>query len=199
MRYLKLFENYKVDKSEYPVFRLSSREKQILNDLVGDYWLNFDIKKDDGYYYTDGYNNRFDDFNDLKDYIRFIHFINEKNINEFLELLKTTKLDMSFDDNLSIRWASENGHKEIVKLLLEDPRVDPGDDDNYAIISTSDKEIFKLLLADPRVDPSDRDNWLIKWASTISDKEIFKLLLADPRVRAKLSSREINIYTNEIS
>jgi hypothetical protein len=33
----------------------------------------------------------------------------------------------------SLQWALENGHKEVVKLLLADQRVDPTADDNGAI------------------------------------------------------------------
>ena len=39
--------------------------------------------------------------------------------------------------------AARNGHLKVVKLLLEDPRVDPSNDHN--------REIVKLLLTDPRV------------------------------------------------
>ena len=47
--------------------------------------------------------------------------------------------------------------KEVVELLLVDPRVDPSANDYEAIRSASQKghtEIVELLLADPRVDPS---------------------------------------------
>ncbi len=126
MKYLELFENYKIDKVEYPVdgYELSPREGEVLKDLVGDFYLDYNIKKDDGYYYTNVgniYYNRFESFNDLKDYIQFKYFMWYNNFNEFLELLRTTKLDMSFDNNLPIQWASRN--KEIVKLLLNDERV----------------------------------------------------------------------------
>ena len=44
------------------------------------------------------------------------------NINNLSHLLDT-----------AIRWASQNGHLEIVKLLLQDNRVDPSARDNYGI------------------------------------------------------------------
>ena len=62
------------------------------------------------------------------------------------------------DVNDAIRWASENGHFEVVRLLLSDPRVDPADDNNEAIRLASRNghfEVVRLLLADPRVDPSE--------------------------------------------
>ncbi len=69
-------------------------------------------------------------------------------------------MDPSDTDNYAIKWASENGYLEIVKLLLQDPRVDPSDTDNYAIKIASFKrhlEVVKLLLQDPRVQKKARE------------------------------------------
>jgi hypothetical protein len=52
-------------------------------------------------------------------------------------------------------------HSQIIKVLLSDPRVDPSDENNYAIRLASYYgylKIVKLLLSDPRVDPSDENN-----------------------------------------
>ena len=60
--------------------------------------------------------------------------------------------------------AVNNGNHEVVKLLLEDPRVDPSDRDNTAIGLTASfgrLDVVKLLLDDPRVDPSDHHNFAI--------------------------------------
>ena len=38
-------------------------------------------------------------------------------------LLKHPRVDPTTDDNYAIRWASLQGHWEVVKLLLEDSRV----------------------------------------------------------------------------
>jgi hypothetical protein len=37
------------------------------------------------------------------------------------------------DDNDSIQHSTQNGHVEVVQLLMADPRVDPSANDNYAI------------------------------------------------------------------
>ena len=77
------------------------------------------------------------------------------------------------------------GQSFLVKLLLADKRVNPADDNNYAIrLASRDghTEVVKLLLADPRVDPADYNNEAIRWASTYDHVEIIKLLLADRRV-----------------
>ena len=57
-------------------------------------------------------------------------------------------IDPSADDNYAIRFASSNGHLEVVKILLADPRVDPSADDNFAIRYASYRghlEVVKLL------------------------------------------------------
>ncbi len=69
--------------------------------------------------------------------------------------------------------------------LLNDPEIDPGAQDNRAIINASRHssiEIVKLLLDDPRVDPSAKDNQVIINAMLRNNIEIIKLLLNDPRV-----------------
>jgi hypothetical protein len=92
---------------------------------------------EDHYYYTDYpydvrkiYYNVFNNFNELRDYVLSWYYISFINMpEEYLNLLKTTKLDPSFDDNYPIREVSRfNVLKfpcavEIVKLLLEDERV----------------------------------------------------------------------------
>ena len=95
------------------------------------------------------------------------------------------KFDLSFDNNRAIGGASGNGHLEVVKMLLEDDRVDPSANDNYAFRRASKNghlEIVKLLLLDKRVDPSAQDNYAIKYASGNGHLEIIKLLLTDKRV-----------------
>ncbi len=97
-------------------------------------------------------------------------------------LLTDQRADPSIDDNSAIRKASENGHTEIVKLLLADPYP-------YILIvanqaaSVDDHTYFEqLLVADKRVDPSSKNNKAIRMASKNGNIEVVKLLLADQRV-----------------
>ena len=85
----------------------------------------------------------------------------------------------------AIRFASMEGHIEVVRLLLQDPRVDPSVSNNEAIlnaVSNGHTEIVRLLLQDPRVDPTDDNNWAIRDASELGHTEVVRLLLQDPRV-----------------
>jgi len=44
-----------------------------------------------------------------------------------------TQIDPSAQNNWTIKVAAENGHQDVVELLLKDPRVDPSAEDNWAI------------------------------------------------------------------
>src|SRR3990170_2153039 len=80
------------------------------------------------------------------------------------------------------KLACKNNNIEVVKLLLQDLRVDPSDQSNDAIIWASQSghvEIVKLLLQDPRVDPSGKDNKAIGFAISLGHIEVVKLLLQD--------------------
>jgi hypothetical protein len=90
------------------------------------------------------------------------------------KFLKLNHIDPAIEKALNGRWesaislASENGHVEVVKLLLNDPRVDPSAYNNDAIRWASKYghvEVVKLLLNDPRVDPSVANNYAIRLAS----------------------------------
>jgi len=77
-----------------------------------------------------------------------------------------------------IRWASENGQLELVKLLI-DAGADVTADNNYAIIWASYKghlEVVKLLI-DAGADVTADDNKAIRWVSQKGHLEIVKLLI----------------------
>jgi hypothetical protein len=64
-------------------------------------------------------------------------------------------------DNFAIRWACQNGHAQIVRMLLADKRGDPSAGGNDAIRWTSCQghaNVVCVLLDDHRVDPSAGDN-----------------------------------------
>lgn len=91
---------------------------------------------------------------------KFKQVIHKGNLNKVKYYL-TKGINPSSNDNRAIRIASDKGYLEIVKLLLEDSRVDPSALDNEAIRYAScggHTEIVKKLLEDPRVDPSSWDN-----------------------------------------
>src|SRR5690349_2933275 len=75
--------------------------------------------------------------------------------------------------------ASYSGNLEIIKLLLNEKRVDPSADNNDAIriaCMNGYLDIVKLLLDDERVDPSANNNFAIIYACKNGHFDIVKLL-----------------------
>src|SRR6185503_9095679 len=84
-------------------------------------------------------------------------------------------------NNWPIRIASQKGHIDIVRLLLEDTRVDPSEFDNQALYNACSYhhlKVVKLLLTDPRVDPSTQNNLALSCAAGCI--KIVEFLLEDP-------------------
>jgi len=87
--------------------------------------------------------------------------------------------------NAPIIWASEEGHTEIIRLLLEEGRVNLAADNNaairYATICRKPNAI-RFLLSKNGIDPGAEHNEAIRHASYHGHIESFRLLLADNRV-----------------
>ena len=98
-------------------------------------------------------------------------------------LLSDPRVDPSADNNYSIRFASLQGHCDVVDALLTlgGEKVDPAADDNMALqcsVQSGHKSVVKRLLLDSRVDPNiDCPAGMLENDSS----EIFKLLQAHPR------------------
>jgi len=81
----------------------------------------------------------------------------------------------------SISAAALLGHVQLVKELLMDPLVNPGDADNEAIRFASENghlQVVQLLLNDPRVvlNEKEKEN-LVRQATDCGDHQIVELLL----------------------
>jgi hypothetical protein len=80
-----------------------------------------------------------------------------------------------------------------IKWLLNDQRVNPAVDNNYAIRSASLyglTDIVKLLLVSDGVDPTANNNDAIRLASYNGNTDVVKLLLLDPRVDPSANDNE---------
>ena len=89
-------------------------------------------------------------------------------------------------NNTAIRWASYNGHLEVVKYLMSLPgNIDPSADNNYAIRWASRNghlEVVKYLMSLPgNIDPSANNNAAIRWASEKGHLEVVKYLMSLPK------------------
>jgi hypothetical protein len=87
-----------------------------------------------------------------------------------------------------------------IKILLEDPRVDPSVSDNSSLISAcyrGDVDIVKLLLKDYRVDPTVRNSNVIMIAVERNNIPLLKLLLKDGRADPSANNNEALLYAND--
>ncbi len=102
----------------------------------------------------------------------------------YLDTLKVLLPYMdSTSGNTSLILASENGHKDIVELLLKDSRVDPRTNDNKALkiaVRYDNASVVNLLLKDHRVNPITVNPIAI--ASANGSTNVIKILLADTRL-----------------
>ncbi len=90
--------------------------------------------------------------------------------------------DSMADGSLALQAAAENGHLEIVKLLL--PVSDPKADNSFALQAAAEYghlQIVKLLL--PVSEPKAGGHWTLQLASMNGHLEIVRLLLpvSDPK------------------
>jgi hypothetical protein len=84
---------------------------------------------------------------------------------ENVHVLLAGGADPSVNDNRSLQLAIEGAHVEIVRALMEDPRVDPRVPEWRPFISILEApanrvELLRLFLADRRVDPTQGNNWM---------------------------------------
>lgn len=106
-------------------------------------------------------------------------------------LLTQSRVDATFDNNYYVRYASEKGLSEVVKVLLKIAAVNPGVAQNSALRAacvTGNLEVVKALLADPRVNPADFTNHAIQVASLSGHVDIVKALLEDARVNPSVNN-----------
>lgn len=102
------------------------------------------------------------------------------NHNNVSILLKYPDIDPSIHDNKVIHHAITNGHTEIVRLLLTDPRVDPTSNNVVRIARENNYlDIVYLLVQDYRADPIDKSTAIL-WATMNRHVGLVRLLLSDP-------------------
>ena len=98
----------------------------------------------------------------------------------------------TFYPTKTLRYASVNGHLELVRELLKDSRVDPSADNNFAIQEASrygHLEVVRELLKDSRVDPSANNNAAIRLASKNGHLEVVRELRKDSRVEYSVKGK----------
>lgn len=121
---------------------------------------------------------------------------------KYIDKLDETKLIKTIKDRIGNRSQMheilvsliEKGKIKIIKSLLNDGSVDPGDDYfNMVQLAVAYKniEMVKLLLADERADPTINNNRAIIWAGKFGSIEM-NLLLLDWAGKGKLKGKRVD-------
>jgi len=90
------------------------------------------------------------------------------------------RVDPTADSNSPLESAAQEGHVDVVQLLLNDSRVEPNTNDNYALKSAARNghvDVVQLLLNDSRVDPTAEKNFAIRIAAVRGHLAIVRFLL----------------------
>ncbi|KAG5460178.1 MAG: ankyrin repeat-containing domain protein [Olpidium bornovanus] len=105
-----------------------------------------------------------------------------------VRLLLQHGVDPSTGSNCLVN-ACLNENVEIVRMLLEDGRIDMSADEGRALqtaVVEGNYEIVELLMSAEGIDPACKDNLAIRTASAKGYTDIVRRLLADPRVDPSL-------------
>jgi len=105
----------------------------------------------------------------------------------------TNHIDIVKKEDHAFIAAIYKGNHEMIKLLLNDPRIDPSLHTNIAIRDAcyyGRANIVKILLADSRVKPHKVNNYCIYVACLRNHTEVVKLLLQDERVNPTANCNE---------
>lgn len=87
--------------------------------------------------------------------------------------------------------ALKYGNVDTIKALLRDPKTVLIDIDAFTTaVDRESIDIIRMLMDDPRSDPSENDNEAILNAATYGDVEIVKMLLEDKRVNLSTATKE---------
>ena len=107
-----------------------------------------------------------------------------------LQMGEVVRLLPANDPNHALRLSAKKGYLGMVKALLADNRVNPGDK-NYPFRKAAEKghlEVVQTLIAlerDRGVNPGAEDNYALERAALSGHVEVVKALLADDRVESE--------------
>ena len=119
----------------------------------------------------------------------------QNNIKKVQEILRQKNIDVDFVDSnyynwTSLHYACTNGFLEIVKLLLQDERVEVNKQDNgytpfYIACANGKIEVVKYMMQDQRIDVNKQDNCNgtpFHAACQNSKIEVVKHMMQDQRI-----------------
>jgi ankyrin repeat protein len=111
-------------------------------------------------------------------------------------LLKNARVDPSLYNNASLKTAAELGLPKIVSLLLKYVDPSANDSYVFRLVCYyGNEKLVKLFLNDPRVNPSAHHNSSIEVAASQGHTSIVKILLKNKKMDFKQLSGAIQIAT----
>jgi len=119
--------------------------------------------------------------------------------------IKKGATNVNIGHNAAVQWAAANNKLSILKILLKNPLVDPGDNTvdgarysrderNDAIRRAAQNghvEAVKLLMKHPKVDPSAKNNFALRHSLKMGHYKVSELLLNDKRVRESIAKEDL--------
>lgn len=115
----------------------------------------------------------------------------ERNLTDILALLLQTP---SLDPTLVLSTAVEHGHVEATKMLLADPRTNPTEDAETALlpeaVNTGNLDLVKVLLASPKIRPDAGRPDALSISIEANRPDMVAVLLEDPRIDAEVNDYE---------
>ncbi|KAJ3294046.1 hypothetical protein HDU79_011629, partial [Rhizoclosmatium sp. JEL0117] len=99
------------------------------------------------------------------------------------------RINPSENNSKALIFAIENGHFEVVDVLLTDGRVNPNNRNVLKLATKKGRDdIVQRILEDPRTNPSLEDNVALLIAGHGNYKTILEKLLLDPRINVTLDN-----------
>lgn len=140
----------------------------------------------------------------LRNIVDVIEASNENGTEEdVLEFMNSQRhrIDPSMDCNLPLQLASRYGYARALREMLLDPRTDPSDCDNDALVSACIEghyDVVSVLLMDCRVDPCVDQNKPLLSAILNKRRKVVEVLIRDKRVDPSFPNNTPLIVASEL-
>jgi len=112
----------------------------------------------------------------------FIIYAGRNDLKRVSSMLAHSSVDPTYSNNRALTEAAERGCVDVVKVLLQDPRINANGGVFTAAVRSGHLEVVKVFLKDSRVNPGASTNAALCAAAECGHLEIVKLLLLDERV-----------------
>jgi ankyrin repeat protein len=122
--------------------------------------------------------------------------ISSNDIENIKLLLKSNQIDPSKDNSFAITSACNNNFCDIVELLLKDKRTSLNTQNNCLISAVEEGlyDVVKLLLQETKINPCVLKNYAIRISNKNKNHRMTELLWNDQRVKDGLKENALYYY-----